>query len=93
MELCDDPAILPLNLQYKLFLFASILGNPSSIKTFKVRIINQQNNDCLESQLLNAKKIDTSIFPVQIKIKGGEHLLLKVKIIQIHSDKREVSLG
>ena len=39
---------------------------------------------------MNAEKMDSSVFPIQIKLKGSERMLVKVKIISVKSGREEV---
>jgi hypothetical protein len=60
---------------------------------FKLRLINQQTGDCTDSIILNAAKLGADTFPVSIKLKGGERLLMKVKLLSLPSNSTEALVG
>jgi hypothetical protein len=43
--------------------------------------------------MLDAKSLNSTVFPVQIKLKGGERLLMKIKIIVFKAKESEIVIG
>lgn len=55
------------------------------MQNFKLRLINQQTGDCTDSVILNISNLGPQTFPVGIKLKGSERLLMKVKLLSLPS--------
>lgn len=56
-------------------------------------MINQQNGDCNDSRLLDAGKLTPGSYPIEIKLKGGQRMLMKAKIISVVGKGTEVMAG
>lgn len=63
------------------------------MQNFKLRLINQQTGDCTDSVVLNISNLGPQTFPVGIKLKGSERLLMKVKLLSLPSKSSEVLIG
>lgn len=83
---------MSVSLQPKFFRTAHFHRNAAIKQTFKIRIINQQNGDCNDSRILDSRKLDSNTFPVIVKIKGMERLLIKIKLLNLGS-KGETAIG
>jgi len=81
-------------LQYYLSIYSiNFFTSPTFSVNFKVRLINQQNGDCNDSIMLNTQFLNSSTFPVKIKLKGSERLLMKIKIIAFKTKQVEIVIG